>query len=166
VDAWAAEGKVTDTWSKFIGEFYPAMINTFFIALLSEANILFNKMVDWASQYENEYDFQKAVCVVAFSTDNPLGGKPSSDLSLVTSAESRLMNAFLQKVFKVKDEEINVKDEYAEYAGTSENLPERIFAFPTTVPGVPNPMNCPGNPVAVDAVNGVTPNSILLGTLQ
>jgi hypothetical protein len=161
VNDWSDKGVIADGWDDFLSEIYKPMINTFFMVLLSEAKALFDLMDEWKK--DDRFNWERTICAIGFTTDNPLSGKPTSDLSLATCAEYYLMRAFLIQNFGISDSEITVKDNYAEFAGTSSEIPERIFSFATAVPGYTS-FTCPANPVDNTEGDTVAPNSVLLGS--
>jgi len=148
-------------WDVFVKDIYQEMINTFFLALLSEAKLLFNVIESWKKKHP-EMNWKALHCAIGFTTDAPLSGKPGSDFSINTSAEYFLMKAFMLQTFEFTADEIETFDERSAVSGTSDTIRKRIFCLPTGVPGMPSGA-CPSE--KVDTSEGdKSPNSILFGS--
>jgi hypothetical protein len=172
VDTWSANDKIdTVSWNAFCKDIYPAMINTFFLALVSEASALFDTITEWKNDSTlSDFNWSKVLGVVSFSTDNPLAGKPGSDFSLDSAAEYSLMRAFMIKIFGISKNDIDAKDQYAKDSKTSNFYSNKIFCFPTAVPGWPNfqyPANMVDQTDTLPESYGATytsPNSVIMGS--
>ncbi len=130
------DGIDDDSWLTFCRSIYKPMINTFFLALVSEADQLFKQIRSWKEDEElSEFNWCRVKGIIGFSSDNPLAGKPTSDFSENSAAEYLLMRAFMLKIFEVDESEFKYEGPYPNDSKATNFYSNRVYCFPTAIPG-------------------------------